>query len=73
MQRACSTVVIKAGAADIWLTFSGLKKIKWVIIRGDVEFIKNHVIQRGYQYWVILQMQMKYVLEYNVMHKIDAE
>ena len=48
-------------------------KKKWVIIRGDGEFIKNHVIQREYQYWVILQMQMKYVLNYNWVHKNDAK
>lgn len=49
--------------------------IQWmkmtVIIPTDVEFIKKHVIQRGYQYGVILQMQMKQgnVLNYNWTHK----
>lgn len=37
--------------------------IQWmkmtVIIPTNVEFVKNHVIQRGYQSGVILQMQMK--------------
>lgn len=31
-----------------------------MIMLTDVEFIKNHVIQKGYQYGLILQMQMKY-------------
>lgn len=30
-----------------------------MIIRTDVEFIKNHVIQWEYQYGQKLQMQMK--------------
>lgn len=37
-----------------------------VIIPTNVEFIKNHVIQRGYQPKLKLQMKMKYgnVLNY---------
>lgn len=30
-----------------------------MIIPTDVEFIINHVIQRGYQYGVVLQMEIK--------------